>query len=86
MRQLARTIASWLMTKGNPPRAGAGPNSGHLLISIPENETSNDPKTGDRTALNSLRRLRMASAMSQTGGTPVSLIATPTACKAPPFS
>ncbi|ARK23805.1 hypothetical protein SporoP37_03220 [Sporosarcina sp. P37] len=27
MRQLARTFASWLMTKGNPPRAGAGPKS-----------------------------------------------------------
>ncbi|WP_157118633.1 hypothetical protein [Sporosarcina sp. P37] len=40
----------------------------------------------DRTALDPLRRWRMASAMSQTGSAPGCLIATPTACKAPPFS
>ncbi|ARD48930.1 hypothetical protein SporoP33_12285 [Sporosarcina sp. P33] len=53
-------FASWLMTKGNPPRAGAGPKRGHLLTPTPDNESSNDTKTRDRTALNTLRRWRMA--------------------------
>ncbi|ARD47399.1 hypothetical protein SporoP33_03440 [Sporosarcina sp. P33] len=79
-------FASWLMTKGNPPRACAGPKSRHSLTSIPDNRSSNDHKTRARTALNSLRRWRMASAMSQTGSAPGCLIATPTACKAPPFN
>ncbi|ARD48555.1 hypothetical protein SporoP37_10660 [Sporosarcina sp. P37] len=43
MRQLARSIASWLMTKGNPPRACAGPKSGHSLTANPNKQSSNDP-------------------------------------------
>ncbi|ARD47656.1 hypothetical protein SporoP33_04980 [Sporosarcina sp. P33] len=30
-------FASWLMTKGNPPRACAGPRSGHSLTPILDN-------------------------------------------------
>ncbi|EGQ26520.1 hypothetical protein HMPREF9372_1447 [Sporosarcina newyorkensis 2681] len=50
-------------------------------------ESSLGIETRDRvTSLNPLRRLRMAPAMSQSGRSPVCLIATPTACEAPAFS
>ncbi|PIC85106.1 hypothetical protein CSV72_15350 [Sporosarcina sp. P20a] len=35
------TTASWLLAGGNPPSACAGPESRHLLTSVPNNQSSN---------------------------------------------